>query len=508
MLSLSLAVLSAACLVALASEVFERGFNPAHHSGGASPYFEAPTQFDISPETPAGCIVDQAAYIVRHASRYPEPSSFVGWQALYNKLQNATYTANGNLAFLPSWVPPVDDLAHEPLFLSATGAREAFQLGTELRKRYNLTKGGENFTVWSAGQQRCIDTATHWLRGYLGQGDYLASPNENRGTIVFMPDSVNTTGADSLTASAACPLYTGEGGTNASNAFRATYQNGIAKRINQFLDGLELNATDVGVMQDLCGYSFHINGDRRFCDIFQEHEWIDYEYASDLNYYYGSGPGNPLAGTTAFPWLQAITQLLVAGPNRTVGNGSFVPPPLIMGFTHDNDLPPVVAALGIMNSSSDEDVYPLSLTTPDSRRTFRSSYLVSFLGNIALERLSCETPMESTVKHVAGQLNPVPGTGRNARKFVRVRANDAPVPIPACMSGPGSSCPLADFEAYVKGPQATLLGDFVQKCGLANVTNDPDTVDFYVNINSKAANTSIFMLGVDPQVGEPNPFGS
>ena len=68
---------------------------------------------------------------------------------LFNKLQNATYTANGSLAFLPSWVPPVDDLPHEPLFLSATGAEESFKFGAELRKKYNLTAGGSNFTFWS-----------------------------------------------------------------------------------------------------------------------------------------------------------------------------------------------------------------------------------------------------------------------------------------------------------------------------------------------------------------------
>ena len=82
------------------------------------------------------------------ASRFPEPGSFSGWQTLFNKLQNASYTASGPLAFLPSWVPPVDDVPHEPLFLSATGSSEAFQLGAELRMRYNLTRGGSNFTVW------------------------------------------------------------------------------------------------------------------------------------------------------------------------------------------------------------------------------------------------------------------------------------------------------------------------------------------------------------------------
>ena len=82
-------------------------------------------------------------------SRFPEPGSFAGWQALFTKLQNTTYTAQGPLAFLPFWVPPIDDVPHEPLFLSSTGAREAFDLGAELRKRYRFTKGGDNFTVWS-----------------------------------------------------------------------------------------------------------------------------------------------------------------------------------------------------------------------------------------------------------------------------------------------------------------------------------------------------------------------
>ena len=66
----------------------------------------------------------------------------------YNKLQNATFTAKGPLAFLPSWVPPVDDIPHEPLFLTATGAREAFDLGVQLREEYGFTPGGSNVTVW------------------------------------------------------------------------------------------------------------------------------------------------------------------------------------------------------------------------------------------------------------------------------------------------------------------------------------------------------------------------
>jgi len=43
-------------------------FNPLHHSGPASPYFDAPPEAGISKQTPGECVVDQAAYILRHGS--------------------------------------------------------------------------------------------------------------------------------------------------------------------------------------------------------------------------------------------------------------------------------------------------------------------------------------------------------------------------------------------------------------------------------------------------------
>lgn len=230
-------------------------------------------------------------------SRYPEPGSFIGWQDLFWKIQNATFIAHGPLAFLPTWNLPVDNVDHQPLFLSSTGAQESFDLGVELRKRYAFTTGGGNFTAWcvqlcflhtpfeshiprSAGEQRVVDTATYFLRGYLSDGNYLSDPSLNRGHLVVLPDSLtadqainatNGTFADSLTPSASCPPYTvfSNNGSVAASTFRATYQNRTAARINSFLQGnLTFDATDIGVMQDLCGFGFEINGDRRFCDIF------------------------------------------------------------------------------------------------------------------------------------------------------------------------------------------------------------------------------------------------
>ncbi|KAJ7047140.1 phosphoglycerate mutase-like protein [Mycena alexandri] len=468
-----LAILVAAVAI---SPVCSVSFNPLQHSGPASPYFDAPSQDGISPATPTGCVVDQAAYILRHGSRYPEPGSFTGWQALFTKFQNTSYTAKGPLAFIPSWVPPVDDIPHEPLFLSSTGALEAFSLGVDLRKRYQFTKGGENITVWSASQQRVLDTATFFTRGYLSQGNYLTTPSLNRGTIISLPDSVNFTFANSLTPSTGCPTYsTGDTSAVTSTAFRATYQSAIAARLNKFLDGLTLDATDIGVMQDLCGFQTEISGDTRFCHVFEDSEWLDYEYADDLNYYYGSGPGNPFSATVGFPWVKAISDLFALGPGETTPGGNITPPALIMGFTHDNNLPPVISALGLWNTSHEPGVYPLSLTMPNSQRQFRSSYVVAFRGYIALERLKCSaTSDEETVVHVAGAAPANVSTS----KYVRVRVDHAPVAIPGCTSGPGSTCPLEQFTTYIDTTRATAAGDFVQRCGLQRVVNATGEVTF------------------------------
>ncbi len=225
--------------------------------------------------------------LTRKDSRYPEPGSYTGWQNLYNKFQSHTYSARGPLKFISSWVPPIDDVDHQPLYLSSTGAGEAFALGVDLRKRYHFTPGGDNFTAWyvensrvsddlltvcrSAGQQRCVDTTTYFLRGYLSQGNYINDTDSNRGHIVTLPDSVNDTFADSLTTSASCPAYAkADNGTAISSAYRALYQSTVADRLNQFLEGdLVLDETDVGVMGDLCGFLYEVSGDRRFCDVFE-----------------------------------------------------------------------------------------------------------------------------------------------------------------------------------------------------------------------------------------------
>lgn len=63
---------------------------------------EGPNVFDISSETPEGCTVDQAVYISRHGSRYPDPGAYNGWLELYDKVRSLMPTAR------PAWLTAID----------------------------------------------------------------------------------------------------------------------------------------------------------------------------------------------------------------------------------------------------------------------------------------------------------------------------------------------------------------------------------------------------------------
>ena len=118
---------------------------------------------------------------------------------------------------------------------------------------------------------------------------------------------------------------------------------------------------------------------------------------------------------------------------------------------HDGDIMPMLAAL---------DLFPLGFDLPITHRleprSWRTSQIVPMGGRTVFEVLSC--PMLSD-NHI--EVQPESQTGL----FVRIIVNDGIVALPGCESGPGSSCPLAEFLAHVerRGEEA---GDFRKMCGL------------------------------------------
>ncbi|KAG8627886.1 hypothetical protein KVT40_003759 [Elsinoe batatas] len=254
-------------------------FEPLQHLGANSPWFAGPNNNGISAEVPAQCTVDQAFYIIRHGSRYPDPGAYREWTDLYAKVQSANYTARGDLAFIKSWKPVLEYPDQQIAMLSPGGYRELYTLGSDLRFRYpEFYEYGQPFLLWANDYQRTIDSARLFGRGYLG-------PNSSLADIHVVTASQPSALGNSLATSDQCPTFKDTSGSPKTTAWDAEYLPKIIGRLNRMIEGgFELNATDVPKLPYLCGYETQITGRRSpWCDVFKESEILDYEYRQDIN---------------------------------------------------------------------------------------------------------------------------------------------------------------------------------------------------------------------------------
>lgn len=87
-------------------------------------------------------------------------------------------------------------------------------------------------------------------------------------------------------------------------------------------------------------------------------------------------------------------------------------------------------------------------TSINFSRAWRTSYILPFLANIALEKLTCSI---ATGTYNA-TTNQTTSSGVQTSDYVRAVVNSAPIPIEGCgASGPGGSCTLEAFGSYVSG---------------------------------------------------------
>ena len=114
-----------------------------------------------------------------------------------------------------------------------------------------------------------------------------------------------------------------------------------------------------------------------------------------------------------------------------------------MTSVHDGDIAPMITALDVIN---DEEHLPITHIAHD--RKWRKSQVSPMGGRIIFELLSCSANASSTPE-----------------KFVRLNINDGITAMADCNSGPGKSCPLADFAARTKR-KGEEVGDFRELCGL------------------------------------------
>ncbi|KAF1927276.1 acid phosphatase PHO12 precursor [Didymella exigua CBS 183.55] len=439
------------------SAVTADDFNILQHVGGNGQWFPGPEVTGISSEVPAGCKVELAAFFSRHGSRYPDNGAYNEWKDLYSRIEaasNLTITEE-SLKFLKTWKPVLSDPSNQIGQISTTGYKELASMGSNWRLRYpDLYDYNTPFTMWAnyyKSGPRVRDSARMFTHGFLG-------PNAtDLGTIYALNSSDPRSWGNSLATSDLCEAYNDEGGSPYKDVWDSIYLPPIRARLNAGIRGdFNLTQWDVSIIPYLCGFETQITGRRSaFCDVFTEEEALQYEYAQDLRYWYGNGLGSDIEKYIMLPVIDGLVQRFVDGPNATyqTGNGTFVPPKIIASFSNDGQINQLIAGIGVFDN---EPQLPANRMLRN--RKFRASRLVPMRGTVAFERLSC--PAASTGYSTGNSTSDA---------YMRIRLNEVTYPVVNCSSGPGSSCPLSQYQSIIKS-KIVAVGDFTKVCNTTDST--------------------------------------
>ncbi|KAF2745937.1 phosphoglycerate mutase-like protein [Sporormia fimetaria CBS 119925] len=432
-----------------------KDWNILYHLGGNGPWIEKEVNVvegGIAP--PAECRVEQVHMMSRHAERYPTLKAGTRMRSVVDKMKTGDVTFNGSLAFVHDWDLFWSDDSQLAQLTSTgpfAGRLGAFTTGVRLRTRYQhlLPKANppsRKTKLFASDSQRVIDTARHVAAGLFGL-DWQTSAN-----VEVIPETVDR-GANTLTPGETCPNYISdeeEGwakGWKSMYDFRATYFPSIRARLSKENPRMNFDDDELYAMQEMCGFETTVRGSSKWCDVFTQQDFLNFEYARDVHHYYRAGPGTKYGAGMGWLWLNATTNLMVEGPQAGK---------MFFSFVHDTDMAPMLAALDIMTP---EEHLPLTQIAED--RTWRKSQVSPMGGRIIFEVLSCHA-------ETRGWLG-----GRD--RFVRININDGITALPGCDTGPGKSCRLSAFVARVlrKGLE---VGDYREMCGLDS--SAPDSLTF------------------------------
>ncbi|KPM38173.1 hypothetical protein AK830_g8422 [Neonectria ditissima] len=446
-----------ACLSGLSSATSlysTYSFNPLEHLGGVAPYFE-PQDPPTSPAAPQGCTAVRAAYLSRHAAIYSNDFDYEEYiEPFISKVENHTgidWSKVPSLNFLANWVAPISDAEQE--LLTRVGKHEASQLGVSLSFRYPNLKLPSR--VWTSSAERTFDSARALVRGFETDEDEI--------NVVSVYESEES-GADSLTPYKACPAYSSSYGSEQSGVYLDIFTKPIMARLNHLAPKFNFTKTDVYGMMQLCGYETVIRGSSPFCDLdlFSPDDWLAWEYTADLMYHYNVGYGNSISGPIGLPWLNATGSRLMDDDGED----------LYISFTHRELPPTVLVAMGIFNNSAfgGSQASEMPLDRINHRRAWKSSHVMPFSSNIAIERLNCSGSF-----------------GFDDGDYYRVLVNSAPQPLPDCVDGPGTSCSKDGFQKYLQDRTDRFEG-FSDKCGV-EYKNSTDVLTIYENTKDENGTT-------------------
>lgn len=397
--------------------------------GQYSPFFSVPSDIDAS--VPAGCELTFGLVLSRHGARDPTARKSVIYAALIDRLHKSISEYGGGYEWLRDYKYTLGQDQ-----LTKFGVRQMVDSGASFYSRYhNLVDGSEPF-VRAAGQQRVVESAEHFVRGYYdSKGEHDDSQMED---ILVIPEreNVNNTLNNKL-----CPGFQGGSNSDATMKNKKAWNNvwvpEIRDRLNSKLPGANLSVDETIFLMDLCPFETVAHDDAhpsKFCQLFSNDEWQGYDYFQSIGKWYGYGDGNPLGPTLGVGYVNELISRLTGKPvdDDTSTNSTLDTSPetfpldrkLYADFSHDNDMTSIYGAMGLYNSTD-----PLSVThrtAPREAGGYSAAWTVPFAGRMYVEKMQCSSE-------------------EGGEEFVRVLMNDRVVALPNCEADALGRCKLGDF---------------------------------------------------------------
>lgn len=368
-------------------------FKVARHLGAISPY----SKILQNPATPSSHKVDSAVYLFRHGIIHANGHDFndgiVPFLHKLRRLQEANcLSSDGQLGFLSkyaSWITKADVGK-----ISNSGLSQSRELGSAFRVRYSawLSQGMPDskawMFVWSDSAERCVQSARGFAEGFTSESSVGVNDIVDHTSSALCPTAVETIVIDSSLSEDPCDNLCCHqrfreidqtAGQDQADAFLAVYTKPIIERLRPLRHhDLHLEPRDIYAMQLLCCYDLVAGKESPFSGLFDQADWLGFEYMRDIKYHYSEGYGATNPGLYATPWLDAAMKvlrkpLLYEAPNKRL--------PLWIGFTHREEILYLCVLLGI---AWQEPELPRTDRIDENRR-WRVSSLAPYLGHIGLE---------------------------------------------------------------------------------------------------------------------------
>jgi len=405
-----------------------------HNWGAYSPFFSL-AEYSV----PGGCTINQVNLLHRHGARFPTAKNGAKLNTTVSQFSKATSFSNPNMTFLGNYTYTLGAENLVPF-----GAQEAFDSGTIFFGRYNFllssTASGTPF-VRASSAQRVVDTATNFSSGFLT----AAAPLGIHFTLPS-PLVISESGNDTL-VDGTCPDAGGSG--NEQEKWVDVYTPDIADRLNDGVKGVKVSNDDVQNLMEMCAFETIVqdgSGVSQFCALFEEDEWVGFEYSSDVDKYYDTGYGQKLGPVQGVGWTNELLARLTNQPlNDSTQSNHSLPFPLnhtmYLDFSHDNELIAIYSVIGLFPQS--KDLSETSMPKDPSTETWVASRLVPFAARMVVERLQC---------------------GGSSDQMVRILVNDQVQPMEFCDGvNEQGLCSLENFVASQGYARSGGDGDW-QKC--------------------------------------------